>query len=98
MANNKKHYSDIYVYDCRVRTMFSEGDNEGCVTVCLMNEDPYYAEREGRKAYAIAFERWNTDAEGYMSRAKFNEALAYALGLSSARKSIEEQMKKQAVA
>lgn len=95
MATNKKHYSDIHVYDSRVRTTFVEGDNEGCVTVCLMNADPYYEEKEGRKAYAIAFERWATDAEGYMSRAKFNEAMAYALGLSEARKAIEDMMKQK---
>ena len=94
MASNKKHYSDIYVYDGRIKLEFAHNDSEGCVTVCLMSEDPYYAEKEGRKAYAIAFERWKTDAEGYMSRAKFNEALSFALGLSEARKAIEEQMTK----
>ena len=98
MATNKKHYSDIHVYDSRVRTQFYSNENEGCVTVCLMSEDPYNAEKEGRKAYAIAFERWATDAEGYMSRAKFNEAMAYALGLSSAREAIEEQTRKQTAA
>ena len=94
-TNNKKHYSDIYIYNSRVITQFTAGDNEGRVTVCLMNADPYHEEREGRKAYAIAFERWATDAEGYMSRAKFNEALAYAMGLSEAHKAIEGLMKKQ---
>lgn len=94
MASNKKHYSDIYVYDGRIKLEFAHNDSEGCVTVCLMSEDPYDAEKEGRRAYAIAFERWKTDAEGYMSRAKFNEALSYALGLSEARKAIEEQMVK----
>lgn len=94
MASNKKHYSDIYVYDGRIKLEFAHNDSEGCVTVCLMSEDPYYAEKEGRRAYAIAFERWKTDAEGYMSRAKFNEALSYALGLSEARKAIEKQMAK----
>lgn len=92
MASNKKHYSDIYVFDGRIKLEFAHNDSEGCVTVCLMSEDPYYAEKEGRKAYAIAFQRWKTDAEGYMSRAKFNEAISYALGLSEARKAIEEQM------
>ena len=94
MASNKKHYSDINVYDGRIKLEFAHNDSEGCVTVCLMSEDPYYAEKEGRRAYAIAFERWKTDAEGYMSRAKFNEALSFALGLSEARKAIEEQMTK----
>ena len=94
MASNKKHYSDIYVYDGHIKLEFAHNDSEGCVTVCLMSEDPYDAEKEGRKAYAIAFERWKTDAEGYMSRAKFNEALSYALGLSEARQAIEEQMVK----
>lgn len=94
MASNKKHYSDIYVYDGRIKLEFAHNDSEGCVTVCLMSEDPYDAEKEGRRAYAIAFERWKTDAEGYMSRAKFNEAISFALGLSEARKAIEEQMAK----
>ena len=94
MASNKKHYSDIYVYDGHIKLEFAHNDSEGCVTVCLMSEDPYDAEKEGRRAYAIAFERWKTDAEGYMSRAKFNEALSFALGLSEARKAIEEQMVK----
>ena len=94
MASNKKHYSDIYVYDGHIKLEFAHNDSEGCVTVCLMSEDPYDAEKEGRKAYAIAFERWKTDAEGYMSRAKFNEALSFALGLSEARKAIEKQMAK----
>lgn len=94
MASNKKHYSDINVYDGRIKLEFAHNDNEGCVTVCLMNEDPYNAEKEGRKAYAIAFQRWKTDAEGYMSRAKFNEAFAYAFGLSEARSAIEKQMVK----
>lgn len=94
MASDKKHYSDIYVYDGRIKLEFAHNDSEGCVTVCLMSEDPYDAEKEGRRAYAIAFERWKTNAEGYMSRAKFNEALSYALGLSEARKAIEEQMVK----
>ena len=94
MASNRKHYSDIYVYDGRIKLEFAHNDSEGCVTVCLMSEDPYDAEKEGHRAYAIAFERWKTDAEGYMSRAKFNEALSYALGLSEARKAIEEQMVK----
>lgn len=94
MASNKKHYSDIYVYDGHIKLEFAHNDSEGCVTVCLMNEDPYDAEKEGRRAYAIAFERWKTDAEGYMSRAKFNEALSYALGLSEARSAIEKQMAK----
>ena len=94
MASNKKHYSDIYVYDGHIKLEFAHNDSEGCVTVCLMSEDPYDAEKEGRRAYAIAFERWKTDAEGYMSRAKFNEALSYALGLSEARKAIEKQMAK----
>ena len=94
MASNKKHYSDINVYDGRIRLEFVNADKEGCVTVCLMNEDPYHAEKEGRKAYAIAFQRWKTDAEGYMSRAKFNEAFAYAFGLSEARSAIEKQMVK----
>lgn len=94
-TSNKKHYSDIHIYDSRVITQFVSGDNKGCVTVCLMNADPYHEKREGRAAYAIAFERWATDAEGYMSRAKFNEATAYALGLSEAREAIENMMKKQ---
>lgn len=94
MASNKKHYSDIYVYDGRIKLEFAHNDSEGCVTVCLMSEDPYGAEKEGRRAYAIAFERWKTDAEGYMSRAKFNEALSFALGLSEARNAIEKQMAK----
>ena len=94
MASNNKHYSDIYVYDGHIKLEFAHNDSEGCVTVCLMSEDPYDAEKEGRRAYAIAFERWKTDAEGYMSRAKFNEALSYALGLSEARKAIEKQMAK----
>ena len=94
MASNKKHYSDIYVYDGHIKLEFAHNDTEGCVTVCLMSEDPYDAEKEGRRAYAIAFERWKTDAEGYMSRAKFNEAISFALGLSEARKAIEEKMVK----
>ena len=94
MASNKKHYSDIYVFDGRIKLEFAHNDSEGCVTVCLMSEDPYYAEKEGRKAYAIAFQRWKTDAEGYMSRAKFNEAISYALGLSEARSAIEKLMAK----
>lgn len=94
MASNKKHYSDIYVFDGRIKLEFAHNDSEGCVTVCLMSEDPYYAEKEGRKAYVIAFQRWKTDAEGYMSRAKFNEAISYALGLSEARSAIEKQMAK----
>lgn len=91
--NNRKHYSDIHVYDSRIVIDFVTGDNEGTVTVCLMNADPYYEKKEGRKAYAIAFERWAADAEGYMTRGKYNEALAYALGLSEAREAIERMQK-----
>ena len=93
MASNKKHYSDINVYDGRIKLELAHNDNEGCVTVCLMNEEPYYAKKAGRKAYAIAFQRWTTDADGYMTRAKFNEAFAYAIGLSEARNAIEEYNK-----
>ena len=49
MASNKKHYSDIYVYDGRIKLEFAHNDSEGCVTVCLMSEDPYDAEKEERE-------------------------------------------------
>lgn len=92
-SSSRKHYSDVFVYDSRVRTEFTSSENEGCVTVCLLSEDSYKAKKEGRAAYVIAFERWKTDAEGYMTRNKFNEALAYALGLSEARRALEDMNK-----
>lgn len=92
-SNNRKHYSDIFVYDSRVMVEFVSSENEGCVTVCLLSEDSYNAKKEGRTAYAIAFERWKADVDGYMTRGKFNEALAYALGLSEARRALEDMNK-----
>lgn len=78
---SKKHYSDIDVNDVCIKLEYTCNDNAGCVTVCLMNKD-----------CVVASNSWETDAEGYMTHAKFKEALSYALGLSEARIAVRKNI------
>lgn len=78
---SKKHYSDIDVNDVCIKLEYTCNDSVGCVTVCLMNKD-----------CVIASNSWETDAEGYMTHAKFKEALSYALGLSEARIAVRKNI------
>ena len=82
---SKKHYSNIEIYDSCIKVTFNPSDKGGVVTVGLLNEDTYVAQMNGREPRIIAFERWNADKDGYMTSGKYNEAVAYALGLSEAR-------------
>ena len=89
---SKKHYSDVDVNDVCIKLEYTCNDNCGHVTVCLMNESKHDAESKGREARIIASQCWETDTEGYMSHAKFKEALSYALGLSEARTAVRGNM------
>lgn len=94
MGERKKHLSDIFVYDERVdiapgpgfcRGSF-EGD-EGAVAVKLMDED----------GKTMCFEWFSTDGDGYMTRGEFSRAMAFALGLSEARRAYDRRGRMQEV-